>query len=117
MEKKFKEDKEFRKWQIKFYNSKEWKDLRNEVREDRGMRCEMCGKLIRGKSIVDHIREITPKNKFNVDITLNRNNLQLLCLDCHNKKTFKGRRIPSKINFDIEKRKDVNLFEATPPSF
>lgn len=98
-------NKDFRAWQGKFYNSKEWKRLRNEVRIEKGMRCDMCGKIIRGKSIVDHIEEITPFNKNDTSITLNKNNLQLLCLDCHNKKTFEY--IP---DFDLKKRKDVNLF-------
>lgn len=100
-----KHDKAFRAWQLKFYNSKAWRELRNEVREEKGMRCDMCGKLIRGKSIVDHIEEITPKNKDDESITLNKDNLQLLCLKCHNSKTFEY--IPS---LDLEKRKDVNLF-------
>ncbi|MTV47035.1 HNH endonuclease, partial [Streptococcus pneumoniae] len=45
----------FRTWQIKFYNSKPWRTLRNRIRSIKRMRCDMCGRLIHGKSIVDHI--------------------------------------------------------------
>ncbi|WP_447382426.1 HNH endonuclease [Streptococcus pneumoniae] len=37
-------------------------------------------------------------------ITLNEDNLQLLCLECHNPKTFQ-----SKINLNLENR-NINLF-------
>ena len=99
----FSED--FRKWQHKFYNSKQWKELRSDIRKRKRMRCDKCGKLIRGKSICDHVIEITPENQNDVNVILNPDNLQLLCFDCHNSKTF-----GAKINFGIEKRKDVNLF-------
>lgn len=99
-------DREFRKWQHRFYNSKEWKELRDKVRKERGMRCDMCHRLIRGKSITDHIKEITPYNKCDTNITLNKDNLQLLCFDCHNKKTFKD----NEFDFELERREDINLF-------
>ena len=104
---------EFIQWQQRFYNSAKWIKLRNEVREEREMRCAMCGRLIRGRPIVDHIKEITPDNKEDESITLNKGNLQLLCLDCHNVKTFKGRLRYYTIeedDFDLKKRKDINLF-------
>ncbi|HDR8188359.1 HNH endonuclease [Bacillus wiedmannii] len=46
--------------------------------------CEPC----KGEPgyIVDHIVEITPENINNSDITLNHDNLQYLCLPCHNTK-------------------------------
>ncbi|MDT1975130.1 HNH endonuclease [Carnobacterium divergens] len=99
-------DEEFRAWQRKFYNSKRWKTLRDEVRNDKKMHCECgCGKLITGKSIVDHIEEITPTNRHDDSITLNKSNLQLLSLEHHNTKTF-----ADDMCFDVEGRRDVNLF-------
>lgn len=38
--------------------------------------------------ICDHIIEINIDNINDPDITLNHDNLQYLCLACHNKKTF-----------------------------
>jgi len=94
----------FRTWQIKFYNSKSWRTLRNRIRSTKRMRCDMCGRLIHSKSIVDHIIEIDETNYQDESITLNEDNLQLLCLECHNTKTFQ-----SKINLNLENR-NINLF-------
>ncbi|HEU7706226.1 TPA: HNH endonuclease [Streptococcus pneumoniae] len=94
----------FRVWQIRFYNSKPWRTLRNKVRYHKRMRCDMCGCLIHSKSIVDHIIEIDESNYQDESITLNEDNLQLLCFECHNTKTFQ-----SKINLNLENR-NINLF-------
>lgn len=94
----------FRTWQIKFYNSKPWRTLRSRIRKTKRMRCDMCGRLIHGKSIVDHIIEIDETNYQDESITLNEDNLQLLCIECHNTKTFQ-----SKINLNLENR-NINLF-------
>lgn len=94
----------FRAWQIKFYNSKPWITLRNKIRKDKRMRCDMCGRLIHGKSIVDHMIEIDETNYQDESITLNEENCQLLCLECHNTKTFQ-----SKINLNLDNR-NINLF-------
>lgn len=94
----------FEQWQDKFYHSKEWKALRNEVRNEMGMRCELCHKLIRGRSICDHIEEITPRNYQDVGITLGRKNIQLLCIECHNNKTFS-----EVMKFEPDNDRNVNL--------
>jgi 5-methylcytosine-specific restriction endonuclease McrA len=96
----------FRAWQKQFYNSLRWTRLRDEVRVDGRMRCACCGHLIRGKSIVDHISEITPDNYDDENVTLNRDNLQLLCLACHNSKATRE----INFDFDMDLRKDINLF-------
>ena len=95
----------FRKWQIKFYNSKPWKTLRQEIRNEKKMRCDMCHRLIKGKSICDHRIEVTPDNYQDESITLNKDNIDLLHIECHNTKTF-----GSPINYNVEERKEVNLF-------
>ena len=95
----------FRKWQIKFYNSKRWKDLRQEVRNEKRMRCDNCGKLIKGKSICDHRIEVSPDNYRDESITLSKSNLDLLCIECHNTKTF-----GVFVSYEVDERKDVNLF-------
>ena len=85
-------------------DSKPWITLRNRIRSTKRMRCDMCGRLIHSKSIVDHIIEIDETNYQDESITLNEDNLQLLCLECHNTKTFQ-----SKINLNLENR-NINLF-------
>lgn len=94
----------FRAWQIKFYNSKRWRTLRNQIRTSKRMRCDICCRLIHGKSIVDHVIEINEMNYLDEMITLDENNLQLLCFECHNRKTFE-----SELNLNLQNR-NVNLF-------
>lgn len=79
-----------RKFAKKFYDSKAWKDCRKSfiayrITIDGGM-CQHCKDKL--GYIVDHIIELTPENINNPNITLNHNNFQYLCLECHNKKTF-----------------------------
>ena len=80
---------DFRSWQMSFYKSKKWIKVRNQVRKRDLLVCQHCKELIVSKKmIVDHITEITPQNKNDKDVLYNMNNLQLLCITCHNKKTF-----------------------------
>jgi len=70
----------------KFYKSKAWQDCRaSYISKVHGL-CEHCQAP---GYIVDHIEEITPDNINNPEITLNHQNLQFLCLPCHNTKHFK----------------------------
>ena len=75
---------------VKFYNSKAWKRCRlSYISSVHGL-CEHClkdDKVIPGY-IVDHIKEITLDNISDTNITLSHGNLQYLCLQCHNRKTF-----------------------------
>lgn len=73
----------------KFYNSKVWKDLRLFIINRDLPTCKRCGKLIldKQKLHVDHIIEINEKNYLDKTITLNPDNLQILCQKCHNHKT------------------------------
>jgi 5-methylcytosine-specific restriction endonuclease McrA len=95
----------FREWQLKHYNSKEWIKKRNDYRESQRMRCEKCKTFITGKSIVDHIIELTTDNYLDDWIMYHDDNLQLLCLSCHNTKTFSP-----PMETTTHNRKDVNLF-------
>jgi 5-methylcytosine-specific restriction endonuclease McrA len=69
-------------WAEKFYRSKAWHDCRAAYIASKFGLCEACGAA--GK-IVHHIIELTPENINDPDITLNWDNLMLLCQDCHNK--------------------------------
>lgn len=66
----------------KFYTSKAWKDCRSAYFSFRYGLCERCGGI--GK-IVHHKIYINKKNIDNVNVTLNFDNLELLCQDCHNR--------------------------------
>lgn len=54
-------------------------------RRDKGI-CQMCKTLILGRYAVHHIIHITMHNIDDTNITLNPNNLELLCAECHNKR-------------------------------
>ena len=68
-----------------FYKSKAWKDCRDRYAKSRGGLCEEC--LRRGVykpgEAVHHVVHITPENIHDPAITLNPDNLRLLCRDCH----------------------------------
>ena len=80
----------------KFYNSSAWKKLSEYIRVSRHYTCEECGEY---GTQVHHIIEITPEN-INASITLNENNLQLLCEECHNKKRKKEADVNDGLRFD-----------------
>lgn len=72
----------------RFYNSQRWKKCRaSYISSVPGGICEHCNDAV--GYIVDHVEEINMQNINNPEITLNHNNLQFLCLECHNRKTFK----------------------------
>ncbi len=70
-----------------FYKSEQWKKFRELMLLQRGMKCEVCGKVIvNSKSIhLHHIKELTPSNIQDAMITLNPENVQVVCHNCHNK--------------------------------
>lgn len=65
--------------------------------------------------IVDHIKGLTPGNITDPSIALNHDNLQYLCLDCHNSKTF-GAGLPTEkgLRFDFDGN-IVQICEQSPP--
>ena len=68
-----------------FYSSKAWQDCRNRYGAMRGWLCEDCLKrgLYRPGKEVHHVEELTPMNIHRPEITLNPDNLVLLCRECH----------------------------------
>lgn len=68
-----------------FYTSQAWRDCRKAYRKAAGGLCERCykaGRLTPGE-IVHHKIELTPQNICDPDVTLNWDNLMLVCRDCH----------------------------------
>lgn len=65
-----------------FYNSRQWVKCRDSyIKKVHGL-CERCSS---GGKVVHHKEYITPNNIHDHNITLNHDNLELLCQDCHNK--------------------------------
>ena len=76
--------KEFAK---RFYKSKTWRNVRERVwSRDKGL-CQECLKngIIREGDTVHHIIPITVDNIDDETITLNMDNLETVCRDCHAK--------------------------------
>lgn len=74
-----------RKFAESFYKSKAWETCRAGYIKSVGGLCEDC--LAKGiytpGDTVHHIEHITQQNINNPEITLNWNNLRLVCRQCH----------------------------------
>lgn len=68
---------------IKFYKSKEWKELRKEILERDANECVHCRKKgwFRPAECIHHIKHL----KARPDLALEPTNLVTLCNQCHNK--------------------------------
>lgn len=64
-----------------FYLSKVWVKCRPAFMRSKNFCCERCGRLA---TIVHHKKYINELNINNPDITLEWDNLQALCTECHN---------------------------------
>lgn len=80
-----------------FYNSKEWIKCRKGFMQSKHYICERCGEAA---YICHHKKHITPSNISDVNITLNWNNLQTLCLNCHNAVHGNGEAYVDGVSFD-----------------
>ena len=65
----------------RFYKSSLWERCRKAYLKKRKYICERCGETAR---IVHHKVYITDENLYNTDISLDENNLEALCIHCHN---------------------------------
>lgn len=68
-------------WSKKFYSSKQWIKCRQSYITTVHGLCEKCSEA---GLILHHKIHLTPININDTDITLNHDNLQFLCLTCHN---------------------------------
>jgi hypothetical protein len=70
-----------------FYCSKAWRDLSFRLKIERGGKCERCGETIEDmKDLIGHHKtELTEDNINNLNISLNPDNIEVICFDCHNK--------------------------------
>lgn len=73
---------------VTFYKSKAWKTTREAYASSVGYICERCeagGRYGVPGEIVHHKIHLTPANISDPRISLDWNNLELLCRDCHAK--------------------------------
>ena len=97
----------------RFYSSKAWKNTRKAYAKSKMNLCEIClaQGLYKPGEIVHHKIHLTPENVGNPDITLDWNNLQLVCRDCHAAIHDYDRR---KRRYKIDSMGRVTAFQAPP---
>lgn len=68
-----------------FYNSRAWKNCRAAYAKSQSYLCERCRAkgIYKSGEIVHHKIHLTPENVNDPTVTLNWDNLRLLCRDCH----------------------------------
>lgn len=78
--------KKMREFAEHFYNSVQWKNVRNNYWHKHPL-CEDCLEkgLISPTEIIHHKVELSPQNINDSNITLNENNLRAVCRKCHGK--------------------------------
>lgn len=75
-------------WAKRFYNSKEWRALRQRLLAERNFLCAHCGENYLQDSaqlIGHHVKELTPTNILDANISLNPSNIEIICRRCHDK--------------------------------
>jgi len=70
-----------------FYSSKKWRKFRETIIAQRGNRCEKCGNRIAvaKEIVIHHIKEIDETNVDDAMVSLNPDNVMVVCHSCHNK--------------------------------
>jgi len=90
----------------KFYKSKAWRECRaSYISKVYGL-CERCKQP--GK-ILHHKEYITPDNINDPNITLNHDNLEYLCQDCHNREHHERY---SSVRYGLEFDAEGNLIQV-----
>ena len=89
--------------QKKFYSSKAWRKCR-EVYLSEHPCCERCAKagIVSIAEHVHHITELTEANFNDPMISLNPDNLEALCFDCHNKEHHGAEEVDKDLFFDAD---------------
>lgn len=98
-----------------FYQTKVWKQQRQYIWLKQHCLCARCNRAVyvdgiskwipkekRLKGIVHHKEYLTDVNFNDNDIALNENNLEGLCIDCHNNEHFKSTSTRNDVMFDEE---------------
>ena len=95
--------KDNRQLQKKFYDTKKWKRLR-ELYLDEHPVCERClaAGLVSVAEHVHHKIELTEENVKDPNISLNPNNLEALCFDCHRREHHNQPEVADDLFFDSD---------------
>jgi len=97
------------KKRLDFYNSRRWRKTSKYIKTIKYGICEKCGGV---GTEVHHIIHLNDANIDDYNISLNPDNLMLLCVPCHNK-IHGGNKISDEIEFDANG--DVIPKKNNPP--
>ncbi len=86
---------------IKFYNSKQWKSVRDYIYARDGAVCQSCSNVIQDRKVIDHI---VPLRLCQGGQALDSDNLWTLCYRCHYRKTLLEQIIAKQPNGDNKLR-------------
>lgn len=98
-----------------FYNSKVWKDVKKSIWLKQNLLCNRCHKPVyvdgisewipkeqRRTGIVHHIEYLNDSNIYDDNVTINEDNLEGICKDCHEKEHHQDVAIRKEYKFDIQ---------------
>jgi len=86
-----------KEWAKPFYKSKAWQDCRDAYFIFRHGLCERCG----GPGLIVHHRiYLTPQNINDPNVSLNWENLELVCATCHQHEHFESDAMAEGLCFD-----------------
>lgn len=96
-----------------FYQTKAWKSVRKAIWLKQSCLCNRCHRAVyvdglskwipkekRLKGIVHHKEYLTDDNFGDINIALNEDNLEGVCIDCHNNEHFKSTSTRDGLLFD-----------------
>lgn len=96
-----------------FYQTKAWKKVRKNIWLKQSCLCARCDRPVyvdglspwmskekRLKGIIHHKEYLDDTNFNDINISLNEDNLEGLCIDCHNKEHFKSLVTRKDLRFD-----------------
>ena len=77
--------------QVAFYHTAAWLKCRDAYAASVGNLCERCAArgIVKAGDIVHHRTHLAPDNINDPSVLLSFDNLELLCLDCHNQEHYK----------------------------
>lgn len=98
-----------------FYQSKPWKMVRRNVWLKQRCLCIRCKRAVyvngiskfipkekRLKGIVHHKEYLNDDNYLDINVSLNEDNLEGLCIDCHNQEHFSSLSTREDLKFDSD---------------
>lgn len=70
---------------IQFYTGYDWRQFRLNLILERGNKCQRCGRTTKQSNLIGHHKiPLTLENVNDSNISLNQNNIDIICSACHN---------------------------------